>query len=75
MADIVKLEPTEVGEDYRSNPEELLKKAIEHCRECGVSSLVIIGEDPDDDDPWVMSIANAGQTLILMERAKLELIK
>lgn len=68
----MKLELVEVGEDYRFEPDVLLEAA----KGQGFTNLVIIGEMPDDDATlWVSSMANAGQALILMERAKLKVIE
>lgn len=65
MAEIVKLEPIEVGEGYRFDPDELLEAA----KGQNFTRLVIIGET-EDGEPWVSGSANAGETLILMEWAK-----
>lgn len=69
MAEIVKLQPTSVGEGFRFDPDELLEAAKGN----GFDTLVILGELPDGST-WISGTANAGETLILMERAKHDLI-
>ena len=70
MADNVhKLELVSVGENHRFDPDELLEAA----KGQGFTNLVIIGELPDDET-WVSGMANAGESLILIERAKLDII-
>lgn len=69
MGDVRKFEPVEVGEGYRFDPDELLESAKGH----GFSNLVILGELPDGEF-WVSGMANAGETLILMERAKRQIV-
>jgi hypothetical protein len=65
MADIHKFEPREVGSNYRFDPEAVLEAA----KGQGLVELVILGT-LDDGSHWTSSTANAGETLILMERAK-----
>ena len=69
MADIIKFQPVEVGEGYRFEPDELLEAA----KGAGFSTLVILGE-LEDGSTWISGSANAGETLILLERAKHSLI-
>lgn len=72
-AEIVKLVPNEVGEDYRFDGDEILKGAMGR----KWHRLVIIGqlEEPDEDgDTYIASNANAGEALILIEQAKLDII-
>ncbi|WP_313349377.1 hypothetical protein [Paracoccus sp. (in: a-proteobacteria)] len=69
MADIVKFEPSFVGEGYRFDPDELLEAA----KGQGFTDLVILGTLPDGTK-WTSGNCNAGEALILMERAKHELI-
>jgi hypothetical protein len=69
MSNVVKLEPVELGERFRLDPDEILDaaKGIEF------SGLVILGELPDGEI-YIAGIANAGETLVLMERAKRYLV-
>ena len=69
MADVVKFEPVEVGEGYRFDADELLEAAKGH----GFTTLAIIGQ-LEDGSIWISGSANAGETLILMEKAKLQVI-
>ncbi|MCA0341121.1 MAG: phosphoribosylformylglycinamidine synthase [Proteobacteria bacterium] len=69
MAEIVKLQPASVGEGFRFDPDGLLEAAKGN----GFDTLVILGELPDGST-WISGTANAGETLILMERAKHDLI-
>lgn len=68
-AEIHKLQPVEVGEGFRFDPDELLEAAKGH----GFTNLVIIGEK-EDGEQWVSGMANAGETLVLMERAKRQIV-
>lgn len=65
MGKVVKLEPVEVGSGFRFDPSEILDgaKGVEF------RNLVILGE-LEDGDIWISGMANAGETLVLMERAK-----
>lgn len=69
MAEIHKLELVEVGENFRFDPDELLEAAKGH----GFVTLAIIGQ-LEDGSEWISGTANAGETVILMERAKHHLI-
>lgn len=69
MADVVKFEPTVVGEDYRFDPDGILETA----KGQGFTELVVIGTLPDGTQ-WTSGNCNAGEALILMERAKHDLI-
>ena len=69
MSKVVKFEPVEVGEGYRFDPDELLEAAKGH----GFTTLAIIGE-LSDGSSWISGTANAGETMIMMERAKHHLI-
>lgn len=68
-ADIRKLQPLSIGEGYRFDPDEILDAA----KGQGFSELVILGTLPSGER-WVSGNCNAGASLILMERAKLEMI-
>lgn len=69
MADIHKLELVTVGENYRFEADDLLEAAKGN----GFVTLAIIGELADGSS-WISGTANAGETIILMERAKHHLI-
>lgn len=68
-AEIVKFDPVLVGEAYRFDPDELLEAA----KGQGFTNLAIIGELPDGNI-WLSGMANAGETFILIERAKMKII-
>ncbi len=65
MAEVVKLRPVEVGENYRFDPDAILEAA----KGQGFTTLAIIGQ-LEDGSIWISGSANAGETLILMEKAK-----
>lgn len=62
---VVKFEPVAVGEGYRFDPDEILEAA----KGQGFTEIVILGT-LDDGSHWTSGNSNAGETLILMERAK-----
>lgn len=66
---VVKFTPVEVGEGYRFAPDALLDAA----RGKGFTTLVILGE-LEDGSQWISGNANAGETVIMIERAKHSLI-
>lgn len=66
MSDNVRrLELVEVGENHRFDPDEILEAA----KGQGFTNLVILGELPDGET-YVAGMANAGESLIMIERAK-----
>lgn len=69
MAEVVRFEPVEVGEGYRFDADELLDAA----KGQGFTTLAIIGQ-LEDGSIWISGSANAGETLILMEKAKRQVI-
>lgn len=69
MSDVVPFNPVEVGEGYRFDPNELLEAA----KNQGFTTLAIIGQ-LEDGSIWISGSANAGETLILMEKAKRQVI-
>ena len=71
MSNVSKLELVEVGEDFRFDPDDILEQAKGQF----FTRLVIIGETENDDELYVAGTANAGESLILMELAKLQIIK
>jgi hypothetical protein len=66
---VVNFSPVEVGSNYRFEPDDLLEAA----KGIGFTTLVILGE-LEDGSQWVSGSANAGETLIMIERAKHTLI-
>lgn len=62
---VLKFDPVVVGDGYRFDADELLEAA----KGQGFTTLAIIGE-LEDGTQWVSGNANAGETLLLMERAK-----
>lgn len=73
MSRVVKFVPRELGERFRSDPDEILADA----RGAGFTSLIVIGHWDDvnpGEDIWIGSNANVGETVLLLERAKHKLI-
>ena len=68
-AKVVKLEPVEVGAGFRFDADEILELA----KGQEFTTLCIIGQ-LEDGTVWVTGNANAGETLVLMERAKHQLV-
>jgi hypothetical protein len=71
MDNVVDIKPhlTEVGEGFRFDPDDFLEGA----KGSGFTSLAIIAERPDGS-LYVAGSANAGETIILIERAKRQII-
>ena len=69
MGEVHKFTPVEIGESYRFDPDEMLDAA----KGQGFTELVIIGTLPDGEH-WTSGNCNAGEALILMERAKLKML-
>lgn len=65
MSEVVKFQPVEVGEGFRFEPDAILEAA----KGQGFTTVVVLGQ-LEDGSFWVSGSANAGETLILMERAK-----
>lgn len=65
MSEVVKFQPVEVGEGFRFNPDAILAAA----KGKGFTTVAVLGQ-LEDGSFWVSGSANAGETLILMERAK-----
>lgn len=65
MSEVVKLQPVEVGEGFRFDADAILEAA----KGKGFTTVAVLGQ-LEDDSFWVSGSANAGETLILMERAK-----
>ncbi len=66
---VTKLELVEVGEGFRFKPDDLLDAAKGQEFSC----LLIAAQLPDGSI-WLSGSANAGETLILLEKAKHRLI-
>lgn len=62
---VVKFEPREVGSGYRFDPDQILEAA----KGQGFDNILIVGM-LENGELWVSSAANAGEALILMEKAK-----
>ena len=69
MSEVVAFKPALVGEDYRFDADAILEAA----KGQGFQNIVIIGE-LESGELWVSSAANAGEALILMEKAKRNII-
>jgi hypothetical protein len=69
MAEIVRLRPLEVGDGYRFDPDEILSAAKGE----PFQMLAIIGQ-MQDGSIWVSGSANSGEVLVLMERAKHQIV-
>lgn len=69
MSNVVKLDPEFVGEDYRFEPDQILDAA----KGQGFSSLAVVGV-LKDGTTWASGTGSAGETLILMERAKRQIV-
>jgi hypothetical protein len=68
MSNVVKLEPVDIGEGYRFDADEML----EANKGAGWTILAIVGEI--DGEIVIAGSANAGETMILLEKAKLKII-
>lgn len=69
MGDVRKFEPVEVGDGFRFDPDEILEAA----KGQGFTNLVVLGELPDGE-VWVSGMANSGESLIMIERAKRQIV-
>lgn len=69
MSNVVKLEPVEIGESFRFDPDQVLEDAKGQEFTC----LAILGQ-LHDGEIWVSGNANAGEILVLMEQAKRKLV-
>lgn len=68
-AEIVQLNPETVGDEYRSDPDKVLEAA----KGQGFTTLMVLAE-AEDGTLWITGNANVGETLVLMERAKHNLV-
>lgn len=69
QSNVVEFHPQVVGEGYRFDPDKILDGAKGE----GFINILVVGEY-DDGTLWVSSAANAGEALILMERAKRKIV-
>jgi len=69
MTNIVELEPQELGENFRFDPDRILEEA----KGQGFETLVIMGQKPDGEI-WVSGNANRGEMLMLIEAAKYDVV-
>lgn len=69
MSNVVKLEPVEVGDGYRFDPDQVLEDAKGQEFSC----LAVLGTTPDGEI-WITGNANAGEILVMMEMAKRKLV-
>jgi hypothetical protein len=69
MPEVLKFEPKLVGEGYRFDAEEILEQA----KGRGFTNVLVIGE-LEDGEFWISSAANAGEALVLMEKAKHKIV-
>jgi hypothetical protein len=69
MGKVVKLEPVEIGSNYRFDPDEILEGA----KGQEFTNLAILGTLPDGSI-WVTGNSNAGEILVMMEMAKHQLL-
>ncbi len=65
MAEVVKFKPEVVGEAFRFDPDQILEAA----KGQSFTTLAILAES-DSGEIYVAGSANAGETLILMEKVK-----
>lgn len=65
MTNVLKFDPKIVGEGFRFDGDQILDEA----KGQGFVTLAVIGETADGEI-WISGNANAGETLVLMERAK-----
>lgn len=68
-AKVLKFDPVVVGDNYRFDPDEILDGA----KGQGFSTVAILAE-MEDGSIWVSGSANAGEVLVLMERAKRHIV-
>lgn len=69
-AEIVRLVPQEAGDAFRLEADAVLDGA----KGRDYHRLVVIGQIEGEDDLYVAGTDNAGESLILMEWAKLQII-
>ncbi|XHB99366.1 phosphoribosylformylglycinamidine synthase [Nitratireductor sp. ac15] len=62
---IVQFHPETIGEAFRFDPDEILEAA----KGQEFTTVAVLGQLPDGTI-WISGNANAGETLVLMERSK-----
>lgn len=70
-AEIHKFVPEVVGENYRFDADAILEAA----KGQGFFKVAIIADFEDKPGIWISGSANAGETMMLMEAAKLSLVR
>lgn len=68
-SNVVELVPDTVGEGYRFDPDRILEEA----KGRGFQNILVIGE-LEDGTLRISSAANAGEALVLMEKAKHQIV-
>lgn len=66
---VVKLQLVEVGEGFRFDPDVILEEA----KGKGFTRLAVLAET-DNGEIYIAGSANAGESLVLMERAKRRIV-
>ena len=66
---IIPFEPVEIGSTFRFDPDQVLEDA----KGCDATTLAIIGR-AEDGRVWYTGNANCGELLILIERAKHQIV-
>lgn len=66
---VTEFRPVSIGAGYKFDADKILTEALGQ----GFRSVVIIGE-LEDGELWVSSAVNAGEALILIERAKHQIV-
>lgn len=69
-SEIVPLRLVSVGEGYRFDPKQLLGRAMDK----PFTTMLIIGEVEGEEDLYIVGSENTGESLILMEFAKLQML-
>ena len=69
MGEVHKFQPKLIGTTYRFDVDQTLEDA----KGQGFTNVLIIAEQ-EDGDFWISSAANAGEALVLMEKAKHKIV-
>jgi len=69
VSNVIKLQPVEVGDSYRFDPDDVLETAKGQDFTC----LAVLGQ-LSDGEIWITGNANVGELLVLMEQAKHKLV-
>lgn len=65
MSEVLRFHPEVVGDGFRFDADEVLEAAKGN----GFTTVAVLAQTPDGDI-WISGNANAGEILVLMERAK-----